>query len=75
MGVRLTDALRKHLAAKGVDSQMGARSMARLIQDTNRKTLVDKLLFGRLAHGGEVTMDLNEQRKIRLNFNQEAVAA
>ena len=42
--------LRKYLAKKGFDPQMGARPMARLIQDTIRKALADELLFGRL-HG------------------------
>ena len=36
---------------------MGARPMARLIQDTIRKALADELLFGRLANGGKVTID------------------
>jgi len=61
-----TDDLRKWLASKGFDPLMGARPMARLIQDTLRKALADELLFGRLADGGEVTVDVSETGEIRL---------
>jgi ATP-dependent Clp protease ATP-binding subunit ClpA len=37
---------------KGFDPLMGARPMARLIQDTIRSALADELLFGKLASGG-----------------------
>jgi hypothetical protein len=50
--ISFSQALRDHLADKGFDPQMGARPMARLIQDTIRKALADQLLFGRLASGG-----------------------
>jgi ATP-dependent Clp protease ATP-binding subunit ClpA len=39
---------------------MGARPMARLIQDTIRKALAEELLFGRLASGGHVRVSVNE---------------
>ena len=67
-----TPALREHLATKGFDPQMGARPMARLIQDTIRSALADELLFGRLAHGGAVTVDIGPDEKIRLTFAEEA---
>jgi len=54
-----TDALRAWLAEKGFDPLMGARPMARLIQDTIRSALADELLFGRLAHGGKVIVDFD----------------
>src|SRR6266850_1063337 len=41
-----TDALKAHLAKKGFDPLMGARPMARLIQDTIRRGLADELLIG-----------------------------
>ena len=47
-----TDALKNHLAENGFDPLMGARPMARLIQDTIRAALADELLFGKLANGG-----------------------
>ena len=49
-----TPALRKYLAEKGFDPQMGARPMHRLIQEKIRKPLADELLFGKLAEGGFV---------------------
>ena len=52
-----TPALRKYLAEKGFDPQMGARPMHRLIQEKIRKPLADELLFGKLAEGGFVRID------------------
>ena len=55
---------------------MGARPMARLIQDTIRKALADELLFGKLINGGEVEIDIDNKDKILLNFNnKEEVSA
>ncbi|MDR1710107.1 MAG: ATP-dependent Clp protease ATP-binding subunit ClpA, partial [Candidatus Accumulibacter sp.] len=58
-----TARLKEHLAQKGFDPQMGARPMARLIQDAIRAALADELLFGQLANGGRVTVDLDEDGK------------
>ena len=66
-----TDALKDHLAKKGFDPLMGARPMARLIQDTIRKALADELLFGRLARGGKVTVDLDDAGEVKLVFEEE----
>jgi ATP-dependent Clp protease ATP-binding subunit ClpA len=71
--VVFTDALKTHLAEHGFDPKMGARPMARLIQDTIRAALADELLFGRLANGGEVTVDMGENGKVRLDFTEEVV--
>jgi ATP-dependent Clp protease ATP-binding subunit ClpA len=64
-----TQALKEYLARKGFDPQMGARPMARLIQDTIRKALADELLFGRLVGGGKVTIDVLDE-KIQLEFEE-----
>jgi ATP-dependent Clp protease ATP-binding subunit ClpA len=64
-----TDALRKHLAKKGFDPLMGARPMQRLIQDAIRRALADELLFGKLVNGGKVTVDLDDEDKVRLMFD------
>ena len=69
--VSFTAAIKEHLARKGFDPQMGARPMARLIQDTIRTALADELLFGRLANGGKVTVDLDAQQQVRLVFAEE----
>ncbi|HEY5309873.1 MAG TPA: ATP-dependent Clp protease ATP-binding subunit ClpA, partial [Casimicrobiaceae bacterium] len=65
-----TAALKEFLARKGFDPQMGARPMARLIQDTIRKALADELLFGRLTSGDKVTIDIGADDKVRLGFEE-----
>ncbi len=69
-----TSELKAWLASEGFDPLMGARPMARLIQDTIRSALADELLFGRLANGGKVTIDFDGEGKVKLVFD-EAVAA
>jgi ATP-dependent Clp protease ATP-binding subunit ClpA len=65
-----TDALKAWLAERGFDPLMGARPMARLIQDTIRASLADELLFGRLANGGRVTIDLDDEQHVKLIFEE-----
>jgi ATP-dependent Clp protease ATP-binding subunit ClpA len=67
--IAFTPALKEHLAKTGFDPLMGARPMARLIQDTIRRALADELLFGRLANGGKVTVDVDEGDKVHLVFS------
>ncbi|MCA0185844.1 MAG: ATP-dependent Clp protease ATP-binding subunit ClpA, partial [Proteobacteria bacterium] len=69
-----TDKLKEWLGQKGFDPLMGARPMARLIQDTIRSALADELLFGRLANGGTVTIDLDDDGKVKLVFEEMAEA-
>ena len=69
--VTYTEALKKYLAKNGFDPLMGARPMARLIQDTIRRALADELLFGRLANGGKVTIDVDAEAKVILDISQE----
>ena len=68
--VTFTDSLRKFLAKKGFDPLMGARPMARLIQDMIRKALADELLFGKLVSGGRVIVDLDDKDQIKLEFSE-----
>jgi ATP-dependent Clp protease ATP-binding subunit ClpA len=67
--ITFTQALKEHLAKTGFDPLMGARPMARLIQDTIRRALADELLFGRLANGGKVTVDVDDDGKVHLVFS------
>jgi ATP-dependent Clp protease ATP-binding subunit ClpA len=60
--------LRDYLGKHGFDPQMGARPMARLIQDTIRKGLADELLFGKLVGGGKVSIDIDADGKVKLSF-------
>ncbi|MGH6622863.1 MAG: AAA family ATPase, partial [Burkholderiaceae bacterium] len=66
--ITFSDALRQHLAKKGFDPVMGARPMARLIQDTIRKALADELLFGRLVSGGRVDVEVDDKGEVKLEF-------
>jgi len=66
--VSFTQALKDYLAKHGFDPQMGARPMARLIQDTIRRALADELLFGKLATGGKITVDVDKDGKVQLEF-------
>ncbi|MGE5665984.1 MAG: ATP-dependent Clp protease ATP-binding subunit ClpA [Betaproteobacteria bacterium] len=66
--ISFTDALRAHLAKTGFDPVMGARPMARLIQDTIRKALADELLFGKLVNGGRVVVDVDGAGQVQLDF-------
>ncbi|HUL60507.1 MAG TPA: ATP-dependent Clp protease ATP-binding subunit ClpA [Anaeromyxobacteraceae bacterium] len=48
------------LAAHGFDPKMGARPMARLIQNELKKPLAEKILFGELREGGKVRVEVDE---------------
>ena len=72
--INFTQPLKDHLAKKGFDPLMGARPMARLIQDTIRKALADELLFGRLVDGGKVTVGIDADEKVTLDFEDPPAA-
>lgn len=55
---------RAWLARNGYDKKMGARPMARLIQEQIKKPLAEELLFGKLANGGHVKVTI-EKGKIK----------
>ncbi|MCK4713486.1 MAG: ATP-dependent Clp protease ATP-binding subunit ClpA, partial [Marinosulfonomonas sp.] len=52
--IELTKAAADWLGEKGYDSKMGARPLARVIQEYIKKPLAEELLFGKLAKGGLV---------------------
>lgn len=70
-----TDRLKAWLAEAGFDPLMGARPMARLIQDTIRAALADELLFGRLVNGGDVTIDIDDNDQVKLSFAEKEALA
>ena len=55
-----TPEARQWLAQHGFDPQMGARPMARLLQDKIKRPLADELLFGKLVGGGKVSVDVRD---------------
>jgi ATP-dependent Clp protease ATP-binding subunit ClpA len=52
--ISVDDAARGWIAARGYDPKMGARPMARVLQEHVKRPLAEELLFGRLANGGSV---------------------
>lgn len=59
-----TAAADKWLLKKGFDPLLGARPMARAIDDHMKKPLVDEILFGRLEKGGKVAVDVKEDKLV-----------
>jgi ATP-dependent Clp protease ATP-binding subunit ClpA len=70
-----TPEARQWLAEHGFDPQMGARPMARVIQDQVKRPLADELLFGKLAGGGKVTLVVREGKLMPEVEAAEAVVA
>jgi ATP-dependent Clp protease ATP-binding subunit ClpA len=54
VALQLDDASRRWIAQKGYDPKMGARPMARVIQEHIKRPLAEELLFGKLVGGGTV---------------------
>lgn len=67
--VQFDDEARVWLAEKGYDPKMGARPMARVIQENVKKALADELLFGSLVSGGHVKISAKDGQ---LQFDIEA---
>jgi ATP-dependent Clp protease ATP-binding subunit ClpA len=59
VSLELTDAARRWLAEKGFDPLFGARPLARVMQTEIKDKIADQLLFGALAKGGTVTVDVD----------------
>ena len=55
---RSIDAAREWIAKRGYDPKMGARPMARVIQEHIKRPLAEELLFGKLAGGGHVRVEV-----------------
>lgn len=55
--VELSDKAKSYLAKIGYDKAMGARPLSRVISEKIKDPLVDEILFGRLVHGGNVSVD------------------
>jgi len=62
VSLEVSQEARDWLAEKGYDRAMGARPMARVIQDNLKKPLANELLFGSLVDGGQVTVELDVEK-------------
>jgi ATP-dependent Clp protease ATP-binding subunit ClpA len=69
--IELSDAARAYLAKKGYDPMNGARPLGRVIQDEIKRPLTDEMLFGKLASGGAVRVDVADD-KVTFDFGASA---
>jgi ATP-dependent Clp protease ATP-binding subunit ClpA len=65
--IELDDAARDWIAERGYDEKMGARPMARVIQEHIKRPLADELLFGSLAEGGHVRVTVDGDDGLKLD--------
>ncbi len=65
--LELDDEAREWIAERGYDPKMGARPMARLIQEQVKRPLAEELLFGSLADGGHVKISVGPDGELLLN--------
>ena len=66
--IEMTDDARAWLAKKGFDADFGARPLSRTIQEHVKKPMAEELLFGKLARGGAVKIDVDRKDASKLAF-------
>jgi ATP-dependent Clp protease ATP-binding subunit ClpA len=64
--LHIDDSVREWLAVKGYDPKMGARPMARLIQESIKRALAEDLLFGSLVNGGHAYVSVGKDGKLQV---------
>ena len=62
--LEVDEAARQWLADKGYDRSMGARPMARIIQQHIKQPLAEDLLFGKLIKGGDVKVSVKDDKLV-----------
>ena len=65
--LELDDDARDWIAERGYDPKMGARPMARVIQEHIKRPLAEELLFGKLEQGGHVRISVGTEDSLVLN--------
>ena len=71
VNIELSSEAADYLADKGYDQQMGARPLARVIQEEIKKPLAEELLFGKLAGGGTVRILLKDSKLLFAYLSRE----
>ncbi|TMO93335.1 ATP-dependent Clp protease ATP-binding subunit ClpA [Pseudoalteromonas sp. S3260] len=74
VNLELTSKAREWLADKGYDKAMGARPMARVIQEDLKKQLANEILFGELITGGTVKVSVKD-KKLRFDYESDLTPA
>ena len=69
VSIEITKAARDWLAKRGFDPEMGARPLARTIQEHVKKPMAEELLFGKLTKGGVVSIDIDPEDNEKLAFD------
>jgi ATP-dependent Clp protease ATP-binding subunit ClpA len=68
VSISVDEPARRWIAKRGYDPKMGARPMARVIQEFIKRPLAEELLFGKLVNGGHVEVTLGEDgEKLKLD--------
>jgi ATP-dependent Clp protease ATP-binding subunit ClpA len=67
----VSEEARNWLADQGYDRAMGARPMARLIQEKLKSPLAHEILFGKLQNGGSISVTLTKEKEANLKFEYE----
>jgi ATP-dependent Clp protease ATP-binding subunit ClpA len=68
VSISVSEPARRWIAKRGYDPKMGARPMARVIQEFIKRPLAEELLFGKLVNGGHVEVSLGEDgEKLKLD--------
>jgi ATP-dependent Clp protease ATP-binding subunit ClpA len=75
VSIELDEVAMQWLAKRGYDKTMGARPMARLIQDAIKRPLADAILFGELANGGSVLVTVNDSDELDFEMTPREVKA
>jgi len=71
VSMEVSNEAREWLADKGYDKSMGARPMARVIQENLKKPMANELLFGSLVNGGSVRVTLKDDGTLDFRFSSE----
>jgi ATP-dependent Clp protease ATP-binding subunit ClpA len=76
VSISVDEPARRWIAKRGYDPKMGARPMARVIQEFIKRPLAEELLFGKLVNGGHVEVTLSEDgEKLKLETRAAEVPA
>ncbi|GFE82573.1 ATP-dependent Clp protease ATP-binding subunit ClpA [Steroidobacter agaridevorans] len=73
--LHIDDSAREWMAKKGYDPKMGARPMARVIQEAIKRPLAEELLFGRLVGGGHAFVTVGPDDKLKVEARADTEQA